>query len=142
VFRRSPQQKLPRYLRQILKPYFPGFDPGRVVVREGIPWYVLMDADGYTDRCTIYFKPGKYDPGSVEGIALIGHELAHCWQYHRHGTWGFRIRYLSSWLWHLLRTQSWTEAYLNISFEIEAREIEGLIYRDLLRCLPGSFPPC
>lgn len=120
-------------MQQILAPYFPDFELASVRVREGIPWYVLMDADGYTDRNVIYFKSGRYDPETVAGIALIGHEVAHCWQYHCHGAWSFRARYIASWLIELARTLSWTEAYLNICFEIEARKIEETIYRDLSR---------
>ena len=134
MFRRSETRRLPRSVRSRLEPYFPEVDLHSIRLREGIPWYVVMDADGYTDLDTVYFKPGKYDPDTVPGIALIGHEIAHCRQYQQHGRWGFRLRYIGSWLWHFLRTLSWAEAYQQIGFEVEARDIERTILRDLSRC--------
>ncbi len=127
---------LPDFVQQLLKPYFPEFDLDRVRIREGIPWYVLMDADGYTDRQTIYLKPERYDPDTVSGISLIVHEVTHCWQYHAHGTWRFRAKYSWAWLRGLLRTHSLTQAYLNIPFEIEARKVEHRVYEALCRSLP------
>lgn len=131
MFRRSETKQLPRFARRMLAPYFAELDLRDIHLREGIPWYVLMDADGYTDFDTIYFKPGKYNPDTVAGLALIGHELVHCRQYQQHGRWGFRARYVWAWLWHFVRTRSWTQAYLHIEFEIEARAIEQTIYQDL-----------
>ena len=128
--------RLPDFVQEILRPYFPDFDLDRVRIREGIPWYVLMDADGYTDRQTIYLKPEHYDPETVSGLSLLAHEVTHCRQYHAHGTWRFRAKYLGAWLRELRRTHSLTQAYLNIPFEIEARAIEYRVYEALCQRLP------
>lgn len=116
----------------MIAPYFPGLDLNSVRVHEGIPWYVTMDADAYTDRHHIYFAPGKYDPGTPEGIALIGHEVMHCWQYFRHGKWRFRAAYGGCWARKLVEHRSWNYAYFLNPFEVEARAMEQRIYADLL----------
>lgn len=136
------EQKLPLYVQRLLAPYFPDFDLERVRVRDGIPWYVLMDADGYTDRHRICFRSGCFDCDSPAGIALIGHEVMHCWQYHQFGTWRFRALYIGHWLREFVRTRSLTLAYWNIPFEAEARAVEQQIHLNLLVSLPGSKPPC
>ena len=52
---------------------------------DGIPWYIHMfqsgDVIGTTIGNKIYLKAGQYDPGTVEGLALLGHELVHVDQY-------------------------------------------------------------
>ncbi|MFN0123009.1 MAG: DUF4157 domain-containing protein [Blastocatellia bacterium] len=130
-------EKLPLHAQQILRPYFPELNLARVRVRHGIPWYVLMDADAYTDRQTIFFREGRFDPESLAGLSLIAHELTHCWQYDQLGTWRFRRRYVGAWLRGMVRTRSWVQAYLNIPFEIEARQVEVAIYHDLMEQFPA-----
>ncbi|HZS05186.1 MAG TPA: DUF4157 domain-containing protein [Blastocatellia bacterium] len=124
-------RSLPASVQQLLAPYFPDFDLSIIRIREGIPWYVLMDADGYTDRHTVYLKRGCCDLESTSGIALIGHEVAHSRQYHRFGAWRFRALYVGHWLLELARSRSFARAYWNIPFEIEAREIEQTILEEL-----------
>jgi len=126
-------QPLPEEVRRVLGPYFPTYDLSRVQVQEGIPWYVRMNPDAYTDWQTIYFAPGKYDPHSAAGIALIGHELMHCLQYAQRGKWRFRFAYLGCWLQQLARHRRLDQAYWLNPFEVEARAIERRIRFDVSR---------
>lgn len=122
---------LPESTKKLLAPYFPGFDLDLISVREGIPWYVPMRAAAYTDRHKIYFAPGAYDPYSIKGIALIGHEIMHILQYCQHGTWRFRYCYAKAWVLGYGRTRSFNEAYRENPFERAAKEMEERIYREL-----------
>jgi Domain of unknown function (DUF4157) len=125
--------RLPQEARNLLAPYFPGFDLEELCIFEGIPWYVLSRPEGYADRNNIYLLPGLYQVGSIDGLALLAHEIEHCRQYRELGTWHFRARYLSAYFKNRLRGMSRRDAYLNISFEIEAREIEKQVYLSLKR---------
>ncbi|HEX8088071.1 MAG TPA: DUF4157 domain-containing protein [Blastocatellia bacterium] len=115
----------------MLAPYFPELDLECICIREGIPWYVMMNAIAYADRGRIYFAPGRYDPDSPGGIAIIAHELAHCAQYKNHGVWRFRLLYVSSWLAEFLRHRSLDQAYSRNRFEVAAREVEERVFADL-----------
>jgi hypothetical protein len=127
-----PQSKiLPASARNLLSQRFDALDLDQIRIEDGIPWYVPMKADAYTNRRRIHFARGKFDPHSLQGIALIAHELAHCEQYQKHGTWRFRLMYLWSWLVNLLRHSSFEQAYLLNRFEIEARAIEQSVCDDL-----------
>jgi hypothetical protein len=53
-----------------------GFDFSSVRVHEGERAGAL-GAQAYTQGDQLHFAPGKYDPASAGGQALIGHELAH-----------------------------------------------------------------
>lgn len=128
---------MPAFVRQLIQPYFPDFDLDSIRIYEGIPWYVLMDAVAYTDRQMIYFKPGSYDEESLAGLALIAHEITHCWQYRQLGTWRFRWQYLRDWVHHFRRSGSFTKAYFNVRFEREARLVEQKVYEDLSRHFPA-----
>jgi hypothetical protein len=46
-----------------------------------VPFWLRSDMVGVTLGSCIYLRPGAYDPDSVEGIELLGHELVHVWQY-------------------------------------------------------------
>jgi hypothetical protein len=65
------------------------------------PWYLPSTYDGITRGNNIYFRPGVYDAGTTEGIALLGHELTHVGQY-RNGMnalsylWSTRYGYMNS----------------------------------------------
>lgn len=63
----------------------------------GIPWYVPMDAAGFTLGVHIYFGEGQYD--SQNGISngemeLIGHEAAHVQQFRQNGEFSMAMKYL------------------------------------------------
>lgn len=123
---------LPREVQQLLAPFFPGFDLGRVRLHRGIPRYVLVAGAikpiGYTDRYQIYLAPEAYRIDSAEGLALLAHEITHCRQYKEHGTWRFRAKYIAAYFQNRRRGLNAQAAYLNIPFEIEAREIETKVH--------------
>lgn len=123
--------KLPEEVVQLLAPFFPGFDLSRVRIHEGVPRYVVGDPVGYADRNNVYLAPGCYRVDTIEGLALIAHEVAHCRQYHQHGAWRFRARYLANYFKNRLRGMKHLKAYRQIPFEIEAREVEAKVYRAL-----------
>jgi hypothetical protein len=122
---------LPLYIKKLLAPYFPEIDLEDICIREPIPWYVPMKAIAYANRNRIYFAPGCYDPDSLEGIAVIAHELSHCAQYKSYGTWKFRLLYINSWLRELWRHGSFDKAYSQNRFEVAARAIEDRVLADL-----------
>lgn len=122
---------LPDYVKKLLAPYFPELDLEDIRIREGIPRYVLMKAAAYANRNRIYFAPGRFDPDSLEGIAIIAHELTHCAQYKNYGVWKFRALYVSAWLAGLLRHRSLVRAYSRNRFEVAAREMEERVFADL-----------
>jgi hypothetical protein len=122
---------LPEEVVALLAPFFPELDLSRVRVREGIPRYVVGDPVGYADRYRIYFAPGAYRVDTIEGLALIAHEVAHCLQYQRHGAWRFRVRYIAAYFKNRMRGMNHLKAYRSIPFEIEAREVEAQVYRAL-----------
>ncbi len=130
---RCKPEPLPEEIIGVLSPYFPDFDLQRVRVSEGIPFYVRGNPVGYADRYRIYLEPGAYRVDTIEGIALLAHEVVHCRQYRALGTWRFRYRYLSSYFKNRLRGMSRKEAYLKVPFEIEAREIEARVYLAMKR---------
>jgi len=119
--------RLPQGVRQLLAPFFPGFDLGRIRVYEGLPWYVLGKPVGYADRNNIYLADGEYSIDTIEGLSLIAHEITHCRQYNDHGTWRFRALYLKAYFRNRWSGMSRKEAYLKIPFEIEARRIEARV---------------
>lgn len=123
---------LPAHVQELLAPYFPTLDLAQIRVHEGIPWYVTMDATAYTDGNNIFFKPGAFDPDSLAGIALIGHEVTHSVQFQTHGKWRFRTRYLTNWGRQYKEHRDFNHAYYYNEFEIEARAMEDRIYQDLL----------
>lgn len=130
--------KLPREVRQLLAPFFPHLNLARIRIHEGIPFYVRGGPLGYADRNRIYLAPGAYRVDTLAGLALLAHELAHCEQYRRLGTWRFRARYGWAYARNRWRGMSAQEAYLQIPFEIEAREIEATVQLALQR-LQSAF---
>lgn len=126
-------RRLPPHVKALLAPYFPGLDLDAVRILDGIPPYVLMNADAYTDHHKLYFAPGKYDAETPEGIALIGHEVTHYRQYCSYGTWRFRAAYGGCWAREMIARRSWEHAYFWNPFEVEARAMERRIYEDLLQ---------
>ena len=46
-----------------------------------VPFWLRPDMLGVTLGHRIYLRPGAYDPGSADGIELLGHELVHVRQY-------------------------------------------------------------
>jgi len=52
-----------------------------------VPSYLAKDMAGITRGNDIYFRPGAYDPTTVGGMAILGHELVHVGQYRNGMTW-------------------------------------------------------
>ncbi len=128
---KSNARPLPEHIRQILAPYFPEYNLAEIQIFDGIPFYVTMDAVAFTDGNKLYFKPGCFDPNSIEGIALIGHEITHSVQFQQLGKWKFRVSYLGKWGRQFKISRSLNLAYYNNEFEVEAREVEQRIFDDL-----------
>src|SRR5690242_13998139 len=126
-------EPLPPEIQQLLAPFFPGFDLGRIRIHEGIPLYVVANSVGYADRDRIYLAPGFYRVDTAEGLALIAHELTHCRQYQRYGAWRFRARYLSAYVNNRHSGMPHDQAYMEIPFEVEARNIEQKVYAAMSR---------
>ena len=122
---------LPPEAVHVLQPFFPGYDVRRVRVREGIPRYVIGDPLGYADRDNIYLQKGAYQPETIAGLALLAHEVAHCQQYDRYGTWNFRARYLRAYFQNRRRGMNHATAYWHVPFEIQARAVEDLVFETL-----------
>jgi len=124
---RVRSQKLSDEVAGTLRPYLPpGFDFAAVRIRVGVPLWAAGKPLTVTLRNTIYFAPGRFDPSSREGIALLVHELAHVEQFHRLGLVGFTLRYLASYAANRLRGQRPHAAYFHIPLEIAARERASL----------------
>ena len=140
IFRanKSKAEVLPDNIKQILAPYFPDFDLNEIRIFHGIPFYVTMDAAAYTDGNKLFFKPGFYDPDSIGGIALIGHEITHSVQFQNYGKWKFRASYLGKWGRQFKAHRSLNLAYFHNEFEIEAREVEQRIFDDLMQLEHGD----
>ena len=45
------------------------------------------DYEGITRGNDIYFRPGIYDPTTIEGLATLGPQLVHVGQYRNGMTW-------------------------------------------------------
>ncbi len=134
IFRakKSEAASLPEHVKKILAPYFPDFDLDQIRIFHGIPFYVTMDAAAFTDGNNIFFKPGFFDPDSIAGIALIGHEVTHSVQFQSQGKWKFRASYLGKWGRMYKEHRSLNLAYYYNEFEVEAREVEQRIFDDLM----------
>ncbi|MBA5873202.1 MAG: DUF4157 domain-containing protein [Nitrospira sp. CR1.2] len=128
-------------VKGLLAPYFPGVNLDLVDIHESLPSYARDNVVAITRGNDIYFAPGRYDPHSRAGIALIGHETAHVGQYAEYGDLGFVLKYGSEYLAGRLQGMSEKEAYENISFEWKARAKERQI-RDDLKAKYGNEDPC
>jgi hypothetical protein len=68
--------------KSALAPYIPPSDLAVAVLHLGhVPWYLPRRFDGIARGRHIYFRRGVYQEGTVQGIALLGHELVHVGQY-------------------------------------------------------------
>ena len=79
VLRTSVGQSLDRTVQRRLEPVFgASFDHVRVHTGNTAADYTSqMGAEAFTVGPNIFFAPGRYQPDSVSGQALIGHELTH-----------------------------------------------------------------
>ena len=116
--------RLPRRTIELLSPYFKNYNLHDIKVHEGIPWYVIGSPDAYASGNNLYFAPGKYNPHTASGLALIGHEALHSQQYKERGTFLFRVSYIAQYVLGRLKGLSHQRAYWNISFEQEAYALQ------------------
>jgi RHS repeat-associated protein len=78
--------------KQKLAPYIPKIDLDKADLHDGeVPWYLGKDYSGITRGNDIYFRPGVYDSSTIDGLAVLGHELVHVGQYRNGLTW---LKYL------------------------------------------------
>ena len=124
-------QKLTPCAMGRLRPYFPGIDLNHVDIHEGVPSYVIGNPRAYTEGNDIYFRPGEYDPHSLRGLTLIGHELTHVKQYAQLGRRRFQRLYGTEYFQLRNLGLGHQDAYEAISFEIAARKMGAIINRDL-----------
>ena len=84
-----------------------------------MPWYLPARFAAVTRGHRIYVRPGACRTDTVEGLALLAHELAHVGQYRRGATW---LTFVLSYLRH---------GYWNSPLEIAAREAAERVRQDL-----------
>ena len=92
----------------------------------------IVKVHGITFGRRIYIMPTFVSLNRANNLKLpenlVAHEIAHTLQYKREGFLRFFYKYLKSFLGNLKNKKSWDiisrqEAYLDIHFEIEAREV-------------------
>lgn len=106
--------------KTVLRPYIPEVDLNNAEIHDGrVPWYLRHNYNGITRGNDIYFRSGAYNPSTIEGVALLGHELVHVGQY-RKGM--VVISYIG---------QTLINGYRNIPYEIEAFDLQDRILNDL-----------
>jgi len=115
--------------KQRLAPYIPKIDLDKANLHDdGVPWYLDKGYIGITRGNDIYFRPGVYDPSTVGGLALLGHELVHVGQYRNGLTW---LKYL------------WASkhGYENNKYEPPADEKQNEIKNGLKEACGGCSKP-
>lgn len=140
----SSGERIPEDAIQLLKPFFPRLNLRRVRVddlSEYSQWLVNQaGADAITIGTTIYVRKGEYDPNTVGGLVLLGHELTHVQQYQDRGRIGFFWRYGTDYLrGRLTYKLDHGDAYREIRDEREAQQMEVLIRSYLLGKIPSQF---
>jgi hypothetical protein len=86
-----------------------------------------------------YNSVSDYDPTTVFGLAELGHELTHVMQQRIMGVGPFTTQYVGEYLANRAKGMSPEDAYENISFEVSARKVEGLL-RERIRQQFGDDP--
>ena len=93
--------EVPECVRRVVAPVYPDMDLDGVRFHEGLPFYAFLGPGAITVGPNVYFRQGRFDPCSCDGIALIVHELYHIRQgADGPGFWFLRPFYLRYiWLW-------------------------------------------
>jgi hypothetical protein len=106
--------------KDALRPYIPEVDLNNADIHEDgkMPWFAPDSALAITLENNIYFREGAYDPSTVGGIALLGHELVHVGQYRNGAT-------RASFVW------SYRRGYENSKYEKAAFKMQDQIRSDL-----------
>jgi hypothetical protein len=101
-----------------LSPYIPRIDLDGAILHLGrVPWYLPRRFVGIVRGNHVYFRHGVYDPETAEGIALLGHELTHVYQYRNGMT---AVSYLLSTL----------RGYINSHYEKAAFAVQARVRQD------------
>ena len=94
---------------------------------------------GFTLGTNIWIAPGAWDPTSIEGMALLAHELYHAQQ--ASDSWGMNLlSYGGDYVSNRLNGQTEAQAEHNIREEINARAMEQMFYNDMKANLKGKRP--
>jgi hypothetical protein len=68
--------------KEALAPYIPKIDLDNADLHDGqVSFWLGKRFAGVTINNNIYFRPGVYDSSTVNGLAILGHELVHVGQY-------------------------------------------------------------
>jgi hypothetical protein len=104
-----------------LEAYISRVDLRRAILHvDHVPWYLPRRFVGIARGRHVYFRPGVYREGTVEGLALLGHELTHVGQYRNGMT---ALTYLCSVVF----------GYRNSRYERAAYAVQARILEDLSR---------
>ena len=105
--------------KEKLSPYIPQEDLDNAILHDGkVPWYTPDWAAGIVRGNHIYLR--RYNPGTPEGFAVLGHELEHVRQYREGMT-------LAGYIWSCIRNGG----YLKSPYEISAMDMQSRIEADL-----------
>ncbi len=135
---------IPDCIKQYLRAFFDGDLLNAVNLEWDIPSYVIGERDGFTYWGNVYLNRGGPRLGSIDGIALIGHEVKHYQEQVKSGNilrWGFLyiIEGELKSLWYF----SVEAGYENTATEVRARAMGELIAGNLRkRGIPENVCDC
>jgi len=135
-------------VQQILNPYFTNLDLSRIRIHTSVPWIVQKTAKITPAAITIdediYFShrgTNGYDPNTIDGIKLIAHELTHTQQYKNYSTIvGFGWDYWGEFDKNKDKGMSDSDAYRNISFEVDARNNADRVIQAVMKVYDNNQP--
>lgn len=114
--------------RCLILPMTPSFVSALRGPRAAIAAIALKDrASGITLGHKVYIHARHFGEDDTLPMPLVVHELVHVVQFLRDGTPRFLARYLRDYARNLIQGMSDYDAYLNIPYEIEARQIEAYV---------------
>ncbi len=85
-----------------LAEFVPEADLRRARIVTGLPWRLLprlLNQGAITFSPFVFYREGRYQPGTVKGLALLAHEMVHLGQEREMGA----IRFYASYLWGNIR---------------------------------------
>lgn len=108
--------------KAVLAPYIPQRDLDHAEIFPDATRMSLFPSNtyGYTVGDNIYFRAGDFDPSTVDGISVLGHELVHVGQYARGDL------SIATYLW-----EAYRHGYRNNKYEAPAYEMQNKIRNDL-----------
>ncbi len=133
---------IPHEVIEQLRPFFPDVDLSSIRMYNGLPWFASETTTrAFTWRDSIHFSVGDYNPNTVDGIALIAHEVQHVADFRALGAAVFAVRYGAEFAFklprHLFQIDS---TYRSVSLEASAfatqRAVESHLSQPVLRLVP------